>query len=566
MERPVDELAIRLPRELVEGGVTDWIEHHAPPGTRASIPLVTKVLLRSQEIGPFVLRHSAAVLKRMEHDDDARIRNVASLFRKNDAPRVLDDQVTIRLVPGWGKQPSMDDAVVRYAVANLDATPAEYSNVFSINQDRVAELLRTFRSAGVFDWKGLSRDTAIDFTPELIEEFRDEWDWESLQKNSSVYWTFEMLEEHKERLDWYWVSKDERLPWTVERIREFSDWLGFSYKEEGALSESSVLPWSVDLVKEFEDRWGWYELSANTYLPWDAELINTFRSRWNYERLSANPAVPWSADMIDAFIDEWCWDKLSGNPALPWSASLLTRYEDRWVWSPDLGRGKYYGYWGYRRAEALVHNHGIPWTVDLLKRYRERIDFWILARCGSLPADVIVEFAPEWNRRERSSSERHTWSDEVAYSDVWLTGWDNLCMNDNVLWIDDLLTTFRERLDFSLLVGRTNIEISLDLLDRVWHRKYDKEQFYASRSGLEAEVCEHEMKGVFKNATVTGTTYEDLLEREIEWAGTIVSHDFINASIWLNCLRPQLDDEALGDLVDTARALGMIKRRNDSET
>ena len=63
------------------------------------------------------------------------------------------------------------------------------------------------------------------------------------------------------------LSGNTALPWSIdfiERYKERWDWR--------RLSENEALPWSIDFIERYEERWDWKSLSRNTSITLEYRL------------------------------------------------------------------------------------------------------------------------------------------------------------------------------------------------------------------------------------------------------------------------------------------------------
>jgi hypothetical protein len=118
---------------------------------------------------------------------------------------------------------------------------------------------------------------------ELLISMNDAWDWKELSKNCSVPWSPELIARYSNKWDW------ERLRW------------------------NSNLPWTDELITAFQDKWEWSNLSRNEDLPWTTELIERYQDRWDWSKLSWNSNLPWTIELMDRYQDKWDWPNLSRN-------------------------------------------------------------------------------------------------------------------------------------------------------------------------------------------------------------------------------------------------------------
>lgn len=81
----------------------------------------------------------------------------------------------------------------------------------------------------ILDWKAVSANQEIEWSPDLIKQFSDKWDWLSLWMNKSVLcWDAELLEEYIDGRLWQtilWSSID----WSLELHERFKSYLPYDY-------------------------------------------------------------------------------------------------------------------------------------------------------------------------------------------------------------------------------------------------------------------------------------------------------------------------------------------------
>ena len=80
----------------------------------------------------------------------------------------------------------------------------------------------------ILDWKSISDNKQIKWSPKLIRRFCNKWDWLSLWMNKSVLcWDAELLEEFKDKINWdviVWSS----VNWTKKLHEKFEKHLTWS--------------------------------------------------------------------------------------------------------------------------------------------------------------------------------------------------------------------------------------------------------------------------------------------------------------------------------------------------
>jgi hypothetical protein len=158
-------------------------------------------------------------------------------------------------------------------------------------------------------------------------------EWRLLSYNSALPWSLELIEKYKDKWDWEILSKKTNLPWSLELIRKFEDKWHWKY-----LLYNSDLPWSLELIEQYEDRWDWASLSCNYFLPWSLKLIEKYKDKWEWKYLSYNSGLPWSLGLIEKYEDKWSWQ--SFNIDYNWSLNFIRKQTAK---LPSRYSEKFYG-------------------------------------------------------------------------------------------------------------------------------------------------------------------------------------------------------------------------------
>jgi hypothetical protein len=113
---------------------------------------------------------------------------------------------------------------------------------------------------------------------EILDYFEDTLIWKTdndtlhtqgISSNSFIDWTGELLVKYRNRLDWSAVS----------------------------LSIIGRSIWNETILNEFESEIDWSNLSLNSSIPWSAELLKkyeSFRHRFSINELAMYQKAPWS--------------------------------------------------------------------------------------------------------------------------------------------------------------------------------------------------------------------------------------------------------------------------------
>ena len=151
------------------------------------------------------------------------------------------------------------------------------------------------------------------------------WDWKGLSANTSLHWSEDLIDKYLEKWDWFWLSKNRALPWSrafIERYIDFWDWRG--------LSQNECLPWG-DLLPVNGGR---PNASGGIFgskpRSWFDSFFQKNINKWDCEALSMFDNIPKSEDFIASYLDYWDWKRLSSNKSLPWCDHLLVKFRDNW--------------------------------------------------------------------------------------------------------------------------------------------------------------------------------------------------------------------------------------------
>ena len=102
---------------------------------------------------------------------------------------------------------------------------------------------------------------------------------EAMERISEDYpLTRRMMNDYRHELDWSKVSRNSSINWTPELIEDFAtfiDWKEFS----GCVDEKLLCD---EIIEKFKDKWDWTELSGNCSLKLTYELLDKYIDRWDW--------------------------------------------------------------------------------------------------------------------------------------------------------------------------------------------------------------------------------------------------------------------------------------------
>ena len=295
--------------------------------------------------------------------------------------------------------------------------PREFIQGFSYYYPVPEELLSQYED--VWDWKQLSRNTAVKWNAHIIEKFKNNWNWgyRGLSTNKAMPWSPELLEQFKDNWSWYhlgWepeVINDRKMlsmcfaRWNEWHQKNLFTFYAFMPKMDGRASSWAEeffetrpnlnwkmfsaykgFPWTADFIRKHADKLDWKELSSNTGLPWSAALISEHLDRWDWFGVSYFPTTLSSPEMIESFKDQINWYAFTFNKERKWNSDLLIRFRDKlhWVRTATNEGGLIV------HIEGLYNHASILWTPELYKNCNKSIEEYF-ARLAETEKELFSE-------------------------------------------------------------------------------------------------------------------------------------------------------------------------------
>ncbi|HRL70798.1 MAG TPA: hypothetical protein PLT79_03760 [Flavobacterium sp.] len=432
-------------------------------------------------------------------------------------------------------------------------------NVIFVSTVDLDRFLNKYQECVGIYFSEISKECNINWTNELIANYKKVWDWKYIQSNPSVKFNFALIDENYDKVDWSLMSCHKDLRWDINKIEKWENYLifpinykyndqwtknkhGQSYpyrpKTNGSISSSTNVDWSAELLEKFCNLLDWSELSGNESIIWTLEMIDKFKEFIVFKILSSNKNVVWSLELIEKYKDHWDWDSLSGNPNIPWSHSFLNKYNDLLRWIP-----KYNSYKGEEciSEPSISTNPGINWTIELIDSFSDKLDFWNIARVGKINSEIAIKYKNEFDRKEHIGFIFHKSSDNRETEYIYVNGWQNLTKNSN-FYIDNnsILFYYENIVTISFSTGNL-----------------------ASNSCTGALVtCDFKILEILKDQVIS-LTFQDLINNELSWTKILINDNFMNNSIWENIIKPYLEeigiDIFLSDLQNELNQYNVLK-------
>lgn len=135
---------------------------------------------------------------------------------------------------------------------------------------------------------------------EILDYFEDTLIWKTdndtlhaqgVSSNSFIDWTRELLVKYRSRLDWSAVSLSiiGRSIWYETILNEFESEIDWSN-----LSLNSSIPWNAELFKKYESKIDLDFIVHVCHVPFDLAMYEAFRHRFSINELAMYQKAPWS--------------------------------------------------------------------------------------------------------------------------------------------------------------------------------------------------------------------------------------------------------------------------------
>ena len=242
-------------------------------------------------------------------------------------------------------------------------------------------------SYGIWTWKAISGNTAINWDIATLERYKNLLDWKEISKNPSINWNFDLIDVFKNYLDWRAVKANKLLVWSDELVDKYATYIfssgimdpkeiSFPYFESHKLfgkdkydfyfQNNKNLHFSEYLIDKYADMWNFESLSyigAMSYREQNRDerilftdyLVDKYANRWNFKELSKSLNLRITTKIIEKYIDKWDWEYLVRNVAVKLEFSTIEKVKDIIDW-------------GYVRIYPHLH-----WTEELIDKYAEYI-------------------------------------------------------------------------------------------------------------------------------------------------------------------------------------------------
>jgi hypothetical protein len=212
---------------------------------------------------------------------------------------------------------------------------------------------------------------------------------------------------NKQSLMSFLVRNTNSKIWTDEFFDKYMKISDLPFTLISLLNENTSISWSKKQIIKFKDYLDFKKLSANINVEIDLELFNLFEERWNIKHLCSNSAIAKDPKLEYAILNhqEVFWF----NPKMDYNN--LDKFDSRIT----------YG--------GICTNTGIVWSLEKYDQYNENLDFWLIARFGTVAIDVIQKYDHLLDENREGGSKSIKGSDQFFSVKLFYNGWKNLLEN-----------------------------------------------------------------------------------------------------------------------------------------
>jgi hypothetical protein len=377
---------------------------------------------------------------------------------------------------------------------------------------------------------GISDNTSIIWSLELLDEFKDKWNWKHLSRNSSLnWWSGPMIKHFEDKWDWIELSNNSNLNLKIETIEKFKakwNWKSSNFHRDfrktnfhekfipGICGNLSI-SWDFEKINKFQDLIDWHALSLNPNIEFSLNiphekcifgkvleycemlpnpienyklgrifansysyysLLNVFE-KWNFKSLSYNPSLgkmiqirPESVriDFLNSY--EWDWSAISGNPSIAWTINMIEFFKDRIDWDS----------FSKKKNFAFTENKEGYWSNYYIDKYKDKLNWNSLSTNSSLPwsLDFMELYKDLWNWENISLNSGIPWSKEILSTYETHLNWEHLS-EYSVPWDRNLIRKFKNKISWSKISNNKKVKWKVSIL-KSYYRKLNMQTIFTN--------------------------------------------------------------------------------------
>jgi hypothetical protein len=214
---------------------------------------------------------------------------------------------------------SIQDRIINLLKRHPNYFVGKVSSSYSLTIDQISkyqDLLLWGEAIFEISYDGMSSNTNIDWSVELLDKFKHKWEWGSISIHiiGEYIWFDGILEKYQEDIDWESLSYNSRIPWTEELLDKYHDKLDWSN-----ISSNFGIIWTKELIRRYEDKLNFNNLSNNSSLPINNITINR-QPHYSMSKIPSEEVI----EFLERYEDRLDWDYLS----IDWTKGLNQEQTD----------------------------------------------------------------------------------------------------------------------------------------------------------------------------------------------------------------------------------------------
>lgn len=355
----------------------------------------------------------------------------------------FDTSMTMEIAPkeiSAGDHIALDNEI-REAMQQKIREVYKYSPIFEFSRLYPFTMEQLEKWTDVVSWDGLSSNTILTWSSEMIRKFADRLLWDELLSNNSILcWDAELFDEFNNNIIWYSII-DKSIVWTTELHAVFEKYMPeslWSYdfikeataknrnrNDSGQMLSNSMFQLYFFAQSIDKDRGKSILYDAiQDYLDSSMKREVTTKVEAEIEVITKKDSTIVQIGFVDELridmqekikelfndspiaefssyypfelyqLEEWAavlsWEDVGRNLRVKWSSEIIQKFEDKWDWI---------GLW--------INQSILCWDAELLEKYKDKLRW-----------DVIICNSIDWTEELHTKFEKHLPWDDFTYHNV----------------------------------------------------------------------------------------------------------------------------------------------------
>lgn len=206
--------------------------------------------------------------------------------------------------------------------------------------------------------KPLSEDGILSY--ELMEHLKHDLDWKAVSNNWKIEWTPQMINAFGHLIDADGINHSRERHMYYEPVRDYIPKPMYKGTRYAHKFTEMPMPWELvnwEAVTQNPERWSWTALSMNRTFKWSPQIESLFDIYGDWFYLSSNPQVPWNEpDFMRKFSHKLNRLKLSQNESFKWTKEYLLAHLDKKESNSTFSDSKYLDCYYLTKNKAITSN------------------------------------------------------------------------------------------------------------------------------------------------------------------------------------------------------------------